>query len=78
VRGLDLVAKRANVDADALADALLKIEDGTELSHDDRALIEQVLDELGPKIQEQEPAVDEKGLEVLALKKAKLKLLMGL
>lgn len=78
VRGIELVAKRANVDADALADALLKLEEGSELTQDDRGLIEQVMDELGPKLQEQEPEADEKNLELLALKKAKLKLLMGL
>lgn len=78
VRGIDLVAKRANVDADALADAILKMEDGSELSSDDRALIEQVLDELSPKLEEQEPEIDETGLQLLALKKKKLNLLMGL
>jgi HK97 family phage prohead protease len=78
VRGLQRVAERASVDADALADALLKLEEGSDLSQDDRALIEKVMDELAPKLQEQEPEIDQGSLEMLALKKAKLKLLMGL
>jgi HK97 family phage prohead protease len=78
VRGLQRVAERASVDADALADALLKLEEGSDLSQDDRALIEKVMDELAPKLVEQEPEIDQGSLEMLALKKAKLKLLMGL
>ena len=78
VRGLQRVAERASVDADALADALLKLEEGSDLSQDDRALIEKVMDELAPKLQELEPEIDQGSLEMLALKKAKLKLLMGL
>jgi HK97 family phage prohead protease len=78
VRGLQRVAERASVDADALADALLKLEEGSDLSQDDRALIEKVMDELAPKLVEQEPEIDQDSLEMLALKKAKLKLLMGL
>lgn len=75
VRGLDKIAKRANVDADALADALLKLEQGEEITADDRAIVDRVLDELAPKMVEEltEPAVDE---GMLALKKKKLELLM--
>ena len=75
VRGLDKIAKRADVDADALADALLKIENGEDITTDDRQLLEKVLSELAPEAVE--PEVD-KGLEMLALKKKKLQLLMGL
>jgi HK97 family phage prohead protease len=75
VRGLDKVAKRAEVDADALADALLKIENGEDISTDDRQLLEKVLSELAPEPEVVEP---DKGLEMLALKKKKLQLLMGL
>jgi HK97 family phage prohead protease len=75
VRGLDKVAKRAEVDADALADALLKIENGEDISTDDRQLLEKVLSELAPEPESVEP---DKGLEMLALKKKKLQLLMGL
>jgi hypothetical protein len=75
VRGLDKIAKRADVDADALADALLKIENGEDITTDDRQLLEKVLSELAPEVVEPEP---DKSLEMLALKKKKLQLLMGL
>jgi HK97 family phage prohead protease len=74
VRGLDKVAKRAEVDADALADALLKIENGEDITTDDRNLITTVLDKLAPV---EAPAQLDNGLEMLALKKKKLQLLMG-
>jgi uncharacterized protein len=74
VRGLDKVAKRAEVDADALADALLKIENGEDITSDDRNLISTVLDKLSPA---EEAEQDDYGLEMLALKKKKLELLMG-
>jgi HK97 family phage prohead protease len=75
VRGLDKIAKRANVDADALADALLKLEQGEEITADDRAIVDRVLDELAPNAVEQ---VDENPVDagMLALKKKKLELLM--
>jgi HK97 family phage prohead protease len=75
VRGLDKLAKRANVDADALADALLKLEQGEEITADDRAIVDRVLDELAPNAVEQ---VDENPVDagMLALKKKKLELLM--
>lgn len=74
VRGLDKIAQRANVDADALADALLKIEQGEDISADDRQLLQSVIDELAPA---PEAPANDKGLEMLALKKKKLQLLMG-
>jgi HK97 family phage prohead protease len=75
VRGLDKIAKRANVDADALADALLKLEQGEEITADDRAIVDRVLDELAPDAVEK---VDENPVDsgMLALKKKKLELLM--
>jgi HK97 family phage prohead protease len=75
VRGLDKIAKRADVDPDALADALLKIENGEEITADDRNLITTVLDKVSPV--EDKPAEPDLGLEMLALKKKKLQLLMG-
>jgi HK97 family phage prohead protease len=76
VRGLDRVAKRADVDADELADALLKIENGEDITPADRNLITTVLDKLGPaEEQAPEPTGD---FDMLALKKKKLDLLMGL
>ena len=74
VRGLDKIAQRANVDADALADALLKIENGEDITTDDRTLLQTVIDELAPT--PEAPVVDN-SLEMLALKKKKLQLLMG-
>jgi uncharacterized protein len=76
VRGLDKLAKRANVDADALADALLKLEQGEEITPDDRAIVDRVLDELAPK--QVEEVVEENPFDagMLALKKKKLELLM--
>lgn len=78
VRGWDKVAQRANVDADALADALLKMESGSDLTEDDRSIVEKVLNELAPVAPDVPVAPDEdkKAAEILALKKAKLKLLM--
>ena len=77
VRGLDKVAQRAEVDPDALADALLKIENGEDITPDDRQLLTTVIDKLAPVEEVTEPEPD-KGLEMLALKKKKLELLMGL
>jgi HK97 family phage prohead protease len=72
VRGLDKIAKRADVDADALADALLKMENGEDITSDDRQLLVKVLDELSP-----EPEVEDTfAKDMLALKKKKLELLM--
>jgi uncharacterized protein len=76
VRGLDKIAQRANVDADALADALLKIENGEDISSDDRNLLQTVIDELAPEAEAVEPETDN-SLDMLALKKKKLALLMG-
>jgi hypothetical protein len=76
VRGLDRLAERAEVDVDALADALLKLEAGEDITIDDRDLLKTVIDRLAP----QEPVVEEsKGdFDMLALKKKKLELLLGL
>lgn len=84
VRGLARVAQRASVDVDALADALMKLESGEQITTEDRVMIDQVLDQLSPKAEEEPEAQPEeteevdKGLELLELKKQKLKLLMGL
>lgn len=76
VRGLDKIAQRADVDADALADALLKIENGEDISTDDRQLLEKVIGELAPDAEVTEPE-DTTAHDMLALKKKKLQLLMG-
>ena len=75
MRGLDKVAKRANVDADELADALLKLEEGAELSIDEATMLSRVVDELKPATEE--PAEPEltNDVDMLMLKKKKLELL---
>jgi HK97 family phage prohead protease len=74
VRGLDKVAKRAEVDADELADALLKIENGEDITSADRNIINTVLEKLSPaEVEPEKPLGD---FEMLALKKKKLDLLM--
>jgi len=79
VRGLAAVAERAEVDADALADAVLKIENGEEISSGDRDMIESVLNELVKTDEEPAQSEDEeKARQLLQLKKKKLQLLMGI
>ena len=73
VRGLDKVAERAEVDADALADAMVKLEEGKELSEDEGRLLNQAINSYTIK-DEKESDGD---MEMLALKKMKLKLLTG-
>lgn len=75
VRALDKVAQRADVDVDALADALLKLETGEEFTSDDRNLLNKVLDEITPT---EEVSEEDKGdYAMLSLKKKKLELLLG-
>jgi HK97 family phage prohead protease len=76
VRGLDKVAQRAEVDVDALADALLKLEAGEDITVDDRDLLKTVIDRLAP--QEEAVEAPQGDLDMLALKKKKLELLLGL
>lgn len=79
VRGLAKIAERASVDVDALADALLKLENGEDMTEDDTRILTEVLDTYAPE--KAEPEVDpeaEKAKAMLALKKKKLELLMGL
>jgi HK97 family phage prohead protease len=83
VRGLARVAARADVDVDALADALLKLENGEDMTEDDTRLLTEVLDSIAPAKAE-EPNGDTEGEEpngdmaMLALKKKKLELLLGI
>src|SRR6056297_337557 len=81
VRGLSALAIRADVDVDALADAVLKLENGEDISDGDRTVIETVLNELAPRVESEESGDDdEKSRQLLELKKKKkkLQLLMGL
>lgn len=76
VRGLDRVARSADVDADQLADAILKLEEGADMSAEDVDLLSKVIDNLKPQQAEPEPApVDTNEDDLLALKKKKLELL---
>jgi len=75
---LDKIAKRANVDADALADVMLKIESGLDLSDDEASLLTQLVDTLSPKAEEpvEETKDDDIDPSMLALKKKKLEQLL--
>ena len=74
VRGLDKIAERNNIDADKLADALLKIEDGQTISTDEAVMLSRVINDLSPT---EEVVEQDKGdLGMLALKKKKLELLI--
>ena len=78
VRGLERVAQRADVDLDALSDALVKLEMGEEMTDEDTRLLTEVLDSIAPEKPATEDAPDEpddKGMAMLELKKHKLKLL---
>lgn len=74
VRGLDKIAKRADVDADELADALLKIESGNDITVEEKSMIMKVLDTLAPQVSTPQDEFD--GQAWLALKKKKLETLI--
>jgi len=76
VRGLDKVATRSGVDADALADALIKLEDGSDLTADEGRLITQAVDSLVPTAEPTEEVEPDNSQAMLELKKKKLQLLM--
>lgn len=73
VRGLDKIAARAEVDADVLADALLKIESGETMSLEEKSLVTKVLDTLAPEATTED---DFDGVAWLNLKKKKLETLI--
>ena len=77
VRALDRLALRANVDVDALADALLKLENGEDMSSADRDLLSSVLDTLAPEEETKEEETPDPKFDLLALKKKKVELLKG-
>jgi HK97 family phage prohead protease len=85
VRKYQKTAERADVDAEALADALSKIEDGLNITSDEKEMLSRVISTLSPNADvealtedeveleaEQEPTGD---LAMLELKKKKLQLL---
>ena len=70
VRSLDKAATRANVDADELADAVLKLEEGADLSEQEAELITKVVHSLAPQQGEEEQ------VNLLELKRKQLDLLL--
>jgi len=76
VRGLDRIARSAEVDADQLADAILKLEEGADMSIDDVNLLSKVIDKLKPEQAEPEATpTEDNSADMLALKKKKIQLL---
>ena len=83
VRSVSEVAKRAEVDSDALADAMLKLEVGDDLSATDAELLNTVISKLTPQAEEVTDEVTEEPVEendlsqgMLELKKKKLEQLL--
>jgi HK97 family phage prohead protease len=74
VRGLDKVAQRASVDADELADVMLKIEEGADLTPDQAELMKSVVERLAPT--PEEPVTEEPQPSLLAVKQKQLDLLL--
>ena len=73
VRGLDKVAQRASVDADELADVMLRIEEGADLTPDQAQLMKSVVERLAPA---PEAATEEPQSSLLAIKQKQLDLLL--
>jgi HK97 family phage prohead protease len=73
VRSLDKVAARAQVNADELADAVMKLEEGSDLSDQEADLIKTVVNSLAPK---QEEIKTEEEANLLDLKRKQLDLLL--
>ncbi len=74
MRSLDKAATRAQVDADELADAVLKLEEGADLSEQEAELITKVVHSLAPAKQVEEETETEANL--LELKRKQLDLLL--
>jgi HK97 family phage prohead protease len=75
VRSLDKVAARAQVNADELADAVMKLEEGADLSDTEAELIKTVVNSLAPKQAETETQTEEE-INLLELKRKQLDLLL--
>ena len=81
VRAIDKICERASVDPDALADAMLKIEQGQDLTEEEAGILSKVIDTLGPKAEqsdtaEEVEATEELSAELLEIKKKKLETLL--
>ena len=74
VRSLDKAATRANVDADELADAVLKLEEGADLTESQAELIKTVVNSLSPTQVKEENTEEQSSL--LELKRKQLDLLL--
>ncbi len=74
VRSLDKAAKRASVDADELADAVLKLEEGADLTESQAELIKTVVNSLSPTQVTEENTEEQTSL--LELKRKQLDLLL--
>lgn len=75
VRAYDQLALRTNVDADELADAILKLEEGEDLSDDQARLLKDVVEKLSP-VKEEEPKAVEEETNILELKRKQLELIL--
>jgi len=73
VRSFDAVATRAEVDVAILADAMLAVEDGKDLTLEQAEILTKVIQRLSPQDETPSESVD---LSLLELKKKKLDLLM--
>jgi HK97 family phage prohead protease len=77
VRAMDKVATRAEVDVDVLADAMLKVELGDELTKEESDALTKVIGSLSPQEETEEvQAEPELNSAMLELKKKKLELLL--
>lgn len=74
MRSLDKAATRANVDADELADAVLKLEEGADLTESQAELIKTVVNSLSPTQVKEENSEEQSSL--LELKRKQLDLLL--
>lgn len=76
MRGLDAICRSLDVDADQLADAMVKIESGDRITLEEYNAINSVIDKLLEGSEAQEEKSDEPDLDMLALKKKKLEQLL--
>lgn len=76
VRSYEVLATRANVDADDLADAILKLEEGEDLSETQAELLKNVVEKLAPEAEPIEDSVVESEPVSLELKRKQLELIL--
>jgi uncharacterized protein len=76
VRAYEALATRAEVDADDLADAILKLEEGEDLSQTQAELLKNVVEKLAPEATQPEDSVVESEPVSLELKRKQLELIL--